>query len=31
MFGVTVFVSDEMPAGTEMILVDADQLAVGAR
>jgi hypothetical protein len=28
MFGVTVFVSDEMPAGTEMILVDADQLAV---
>jgi hypothetical protein len=28
MFGVTVFVSDEMPAGTEMILVGADQLAV---
>jgi|GEM_PF-1501659 hypothetical protein len=28
MFGATVFVSDEMPAGTEMILVDADQLAV---
>ncbi len=28
MFGVTVLVSDEMPAGTEMILVDADQLAV---
>jgi hypothetical protein len=28
MFGVTVFVSDEIPAGTKMILVDADQLAV---